>query len=334
MVSRDLAGPVRRALITGVTGQDGGYLAEHLIGLGYQVVGLAHEGDAALGELRARLPDVDVVTGDLRDRDSLVEALEQARPDEVYNLAAFSHPGRSWEQPELCADITGNGVLRLLEAIRSVSAGDPNRIRLCHASSSEIFAASAAPLDESSALGPRSPYGSAKAFAHHVVGNYRDGHGLFACAAILFNHESPRRPPSFVTRKITQAAAAISLGQQGHVTLGNLDVRRDWGHAADYVAAMHLMLQQPGPSDFVVATGRSHSLADLLRIAFAHVGLDDWQSHVRQDPDLLRPVDTPTAVGNATKAAEVLGWKPRRTFETMVREMVDHDLQALSHQPA
>ena len=316
-----------RALITGITGQDGSYLAELLLADGYDVTGLVRDHDPLLPALRQLAPDTQVVAGDLQDQSSLVAALDVAQPDEIYSLAAFSEPARSWQQAELCADITGLGVLRLLEALRTWAGDDLSGVRFCQASSSEIFGrASGGRQDERTPLRPRSPYGTAKAFAHNLTANYREAYQLFGCCAILYNHESPRRSVDFVTRKITRAAASISLGLSSELRLGNLASRRDWGHAADYVRAMALMLRHETPDDYVVASGTTHSLDELLELAFAAVGIGDWAPYVVQDPAFFRPAEPDVLCGDATKARTVLGWVPQRTFEDLVAEMVRADL--------
>jgi GDPmannose 4,6-dehydratase len=320
----------RRSLVTGVTGQDGTYLAQQLLGTGTRVVGLTRAGDELLPAARVLLPEVEFVEGDLQDSASLRRAVEHAQPDEVYNLAAFSEPGRSWEQPELTADISGLGPVRLLEALRHAGLTET---RFCQASSSEAFGRSEAAMqDEATPMRPRSPYGSAKAYAHSMVVNYREGHGMFACNAIFYNHESPRRGDGFVTRKITRGVAAISLGLASEIRLGNLDVQRDWGHAADYVDAMVRMLRHDEPGDYVIASGQLHSLRDFLDAAFAHVGIDDWTDFVVQDPAFFRPIEADPLVGDASRARDVLGWSPTRSFADLVSEMVDHDLHLLKEQ--
>lgn len=323
-----------RALITGVSGQDGSYLAELLLARGDEVYGLARPDDPWLGDRPAGQQDVHPLVGDLTDGASLRAAVAVAAPDEVYSLAALSEPGKSWQQPELTCDVVGTGVLRLLEALRDVGGGDLSGVRVCQASSSEVFGvATGDRQDELTPFRPRSPYGSAKAFAHNLVVNYRQAYGLFGCCAILFNHESPRRSPGFVTRKVTRGVAAISLGRQTELRLGNLDARRDWGHAADYVQAMTLMLAHDTPDDYVVASGSTHSLADLLTAAFGCVGIADWQPHVVQDPALVRPLEPDVLCGDAGKARDVLGWVPRHSFADLVAEMVRHDLDELRQQP-
>jgi len=311
------------ALITGITGQDGSYLAEHLLGLGYRVVGLirrsAEHGNGRIAHLGDR---VELISGDLLDQASLVSALRTAQPDEVYNLAAQSFVPTSWTQPVLTGELTGLGVTRLLESIRQVDPG----VRLFQASSSEMFGkVREVPQTESTPFHPRSPYGVAKAYAHHLTVNYRESFGLYAVAGIMFNHESPRRGLEFVSRKVTDAAARISLGLAQEVRLGNLDAARDWGYAADYVVAMHLMLQQPQPTDFVIATGGTHTVRDLCRIAFEHVGLD-YEAHVVTDPALHRPAEVDHLRGDSSCARERLGWAPTVEFASLIAMMVDADL--------
>ncbi len=325
----------KRALITGLTGQDGHFLATLLVDKGYEVSALVRRTyDPRCDLLRQELPTVRLLEGDLRDAESLLGVIGASQPDEVYNLAGFSAVGLSWQEAELASDVTGMGVLRLLEALRTYTAGDMGKVRFYQASSSEMFGQPLeSPQTEVTAFHPRSPYGVAKAFAHHMTINFRESYGAFACCGILYNHESPRRGSSFVTRKITRGAARISLGLQDELVLGNIDVRRDWGHAADYVQAMWLMLQAERPDDYVVATGVTHSLRDLLEIAFARVGIEDWQGRVRQDPAFFRPADVSELCGDASKARDVLGWSPTRTFEQTVHEMVDADLAAEAAAP-
>jgi GDPmannose 4,6-dehydratase len=307
-----------RALITGITGQDGSYLAELLLERGYEVHGLVRDGSE---EIEA----VHLHRGDLRDQDSLADALNAARPAEVYNLAAASSVAASWEDPALTGEITGLGVARLLEALRTTCP----EARLFHASSNEIFGpARGGSADETTPLAPRTPYGAAKAYAHHLVLGHRDAYGLFCCNGILFNHESPRRGERFVTRKITRGVAAISLGLADELRLGALDPQRDWGYAPDYVEAMWLMLQRGQPQDYVLATGIAHSVRDCVSVAFGHVGLD-WRSHVKLDDAFKRPAEADALVGDASKARRELGWEPRTRFETMIAQMVDHDLALL-----
>ena len=319
---------MRTALITGITGQDGQYLAEVLHDEGYKVYGLIKGQRNPKAEMiTSGLPFVELDEGDLQDLSSLISALEYTQPHEVYNLGAISFVALSFKQAELTANITGLGVLRLLEAIRLVG-GQDNPIRFYQASSSEMFGkVRETPQTELTPLHPRSPYGSAKVFAHHTTVNYRESYGLYTCSGILFNHESPRRGIEFVTRKVTNAVARIQLGVQDHVALGNLDAKRDWGFAGDYVRAMYLMLQQDEPDDFVVATGEAHAVSEFVELAFASVGIDDWESYVRIDPRFFRPAEVDILVGDATKARTTLGWEPKVSFGELVAMMVAHDLE-------
>ena len=319
---------MRTALITGITGQDGQYLAEVLHDEGYKVYGLIKgQRNPKVEMITSGLPFVELVEGDLQDLSSLISALEYTQPHEVYNLGAISFVALSFKQAELTANITGLGVLRLLEAIRLVG-GQDNLIRFYQASSSEMFGkVRETPQTELTPLHPRSPYGSAKVFAHHTTVNYRESYGLYTCSGILFNHESPRRGIEFVTRKVTNAVARIQLGVQDHVALGNLDAKRDWGFAGDYVRAMYLMLQQDEPDDFVVATGEAHAVSEFVELAFASVGIDDWESYVRIDPRFFRPAEVDILVGDATKAKATLGWEPKVSFGELVAMMVAHDLE-------
>jgi GDPmannose 4,6-dehydratase len=321
---------VPTALITGITGQDGLYLAELLLSKGYDVHGLIRGQNNPRRDLVEDLvPDVRLHAGDLTDMSSLIRALRESEPDEVYNLGAISYVAYSWENAALTTDVSGKGVLNLLEAVRLHAGDDPASVRFYQASSSEMFGkVQEVPQRETTLLWPRSPYGVSKVFGHHMTINYRESYGMHASSGILFNHESPRRGHEFVTRKISRAVARISLGLTDHVTLGNLDARRDWGFAGDYVEAMWLMLQQPHGDDFVVATGETHSVRDLLDLAFARVGIDDWTPYVREDPRLRRPAEVDELVGDASKAREVLGWKPRVSFAELVAMMVDADLEA------
>ena len=326
----------RRALITGVTGQDGMYLSELLLAKGYAVHGLVRgQNNPKAATLAEVVPEVVQLTGDLMDLASLQRALAVAQPDEVYNLGAISHVAYSWQNPHLTTDVTGHGVLNLLDATRAYAGADPASVRFYQASSSEMFgAAREVPQRETTLLWPRSPYGVAKVFGHHITINYRESYGMHASSGILFNHESPRRGAEFVTRKISRAVARISLGLQDVVTLGNLAAQRDWGFAGDYVEAMWRMLQQDTPDDYVVATGETHAITDFLDVAFAHVGIDDWTPHVHQDPALLRPAEVDLLVGDATRARERLGWAPRVGFGELVAMMVESDLKeqwALQH---
>jgi GDPmannose 4,6-dehydratase len=319
----------KRALITGITGQDGLYLAELLLGKGYDVYGLVRgQNNPKLPLLQAEFPHVRVLTGDLLDLSSLMRALREAQPDEVYNLGAISFVAYSWENAHLTSDVTGKGVLNMLEATRLYAGDDLGQVRFYQASSSEMFGkVQDVPQRESTLLWPRSPYGVAKVFGHYMTINYRESYGMHASSGILFNHESPRRGPEFVTKKVTQAVARISLGLQESVSLGNLNAKRDWGFAGDYVKAMWLMLQQDSADDYVVATGETHSIRELLDVAFDHVGISDWEQHVFQDPRFFRPAEVDLLVGDSSKAQARMGWQPEVGFEELVRMMVDFDVQ-------
>lgn len=315
----------RRALITGVTGQDGSYLAELLLDKGYEVHGLIRRcSTPSTGRLPEPLREALIFhPGDMTDASSLAAALERSEPDEIYNLAAQSHVGVSFEQPVYTADVIALGTARLLEAVRTLGL----RPRLYQASTSELFGgATTSPQRESTPFAPRSPYAAAKAFAHRLVVLHREAHGLHASNGILFNHESPRRAEGFVTRKITRAVGRIAHGLQEQLVLGNLEARRDWGFAGDYVEAMWRMLQQPSGGDYVVATGHSHSVAELCALAFGCVGLD-WRAHVVTDPTLHRPLEVDEVVGDASRARQRLGWRPTLKFEALVSMMVEADLQ-------
>lgn len=317
-----------RALITGVTGQDGLYLSELLLSKGYEVYGLMRgQNNPKRALVEATVPDVKILTGDLTDLSSLVRALEISQPDEVYNLGAISFVAYSWENAALTSDVTGRGVLNALEAVRLYTHDDPSKIRFYQASSSEMFGkVQAVPQSEDTLLWPRSPYGVAKVFGHYMTINYRESYGMHASSGILFNHESPRRGPEFVTRKVTQAVARISLGIDDSVTLGNLDARRDWGFAGDYVEAMWRMLQQDEADDYVISTNETHSIRELLDLAFAEVGIDDWSSYVKQDPRYMRPAEVDLLIGDSTKARTKLGWEPKVDFPGLVSMMVQSDL--------
>lgn len=317
-----------RALITGITGQDGLYLSEHLLAKGYEVYGLIRgQNNPKLGLVRQTVPDVKLLTGDLLDLSSLLRALEQSQPDEVYNLAAISFVAYSWENAMLTADVTGKGVLNMLEAVRLYAHDDPSKVRFYQASSSEMFGkVQEVPQRESTLLWPRSPYGVAKVFGHYMTINYRESYGMHASSGILFNHESPRRGPEFVTRKVSQAVARIKLGLQDDLTLGNLEAKRDWGYAGDYVDAMWRMLQQDTADDYVVATGETHSIRELLDAAFAVIGVDDWSGYVKQDPRFMRPAEVELLIGDPTKARTALGWEPKVSFAELVTMMVENDL--------
>ena len=317
-----------RAFITGITGQDGQHLAEFLHGKGYEVFGMVKgQNNPRMVQMRDEFSYVEPVPGDLADLPSLVKALEFSQPDEVYNLGAISFVALSFNQAELTANITGLGVLRMLEAIRMVGGAQNNPIRFYQASSSEMFGkVRETPQTEKTPFHPRSPYGCAKVFGHDIVVNYRESYDMFACSGILFNHEGPRRGLEFVTRKVTNSVARIHLGLQQEIVLGNLDSKRDWGFAGDYVKAMWKMLQQDAPDDYVVATGKAYSIEDLVRLAFAEVGIEDWKSYVRQDPKFFRPAEVDLLIGDPSKAREKLGWEPEVQFPELVKMMVANDL--------
>ena len=317
-----------RALITGITGQDGRHLAEFLNSKGYEVFGLVKgQNNPKAESIRDEFPFVQLVPGDLADFSSLVSALEMSQPDEVYNLGAISFVAMSFNQAELTGNITGLGVLRMLEAIRLVGGARKNPIRFYQASSSEMFGkVRETPQTEMTPFHPRSPYGVAKVFAHDITVNYRESYDMFACSGILFNHEGPRRGLEFVTRKITNSVARIKLGLQNELVLGNLEAKRDWGFAGDYVEAMWMMLQQPTPDDFVIATGKAHSIEQLLEVAFTAAEMGDWRKFVRQDQRFFRPAEVDLLIGDATKAKTKLGWQPKVGFETLIQMMVTNDL--------
>jgi GDPmannose 4,6-dehydratase len=319
---------MKRALITGITGQDGRFLAELLNEKGYQVFGLLKgQANPKAEMIRHELPFVELVEGDLTDLSSLVRVMQLAEPDEVYNLAAISFVAMSFQQAELTANVTGTGVLRMLEAIRMVGGAENNPIRFYQASSSEMFGkVRQTPQTEQTPFYPRSPYGCAKVYGHDITVNYRESYDLFACSGILFNHESERRGIEFVTRKITNAAARIKLGLQDQLALGNLDPKRDWGYAGDYVEAMWLMLQQDAPDDYVVATGETYSVREFVQKAFAHAGIEDWEKHVVTDPRFFRPSEVDLLVGDASKAERELGWQRKVSFDDLVAKMVDNDI--------
>jgi GDPmannose 4,6-dehydratase len=327
----------RRALITGITGQDGSYLAEYLLEQGYEVWGMVRgQENPKISAIQALIPDLQLVGGDLLDQGSLISALETVQPDEVYNLGAISFVPVSWSQAELTAEVTGVGVLRMLEAVRIVSgvgrfgaSSGQSTIRFYQASSSEMFGkVRQTPQDELTPFHPRSPYGVAKCYGHYITQNHRESYGLFAVSGILFNHESPRRGVEFVSRKITMSAARIKLGLDSELRLGNLDAQRDWGFAGDYVRAMHMMLQAPEAEDYVVGMGETRSVRELVELAFAAVDLD-WEQYVRTDPRFVRPAEVDVLKADPTKAREQLGWKPTVSFEELVQMMVDADLRQL-----
>ena len=317
----------RRALITGITGQDGSYLAELLLHKGYEVFGMTRRASTEnLERIDHLLDKVTLIQGDLLDPHSLATALRESAPREVYNLAAQSFVPTSWNQPVLTAEFTALGVTRMLEAIRTVDT----ETRLYQASSSEMFGkVREVPQNESTPFHPRSPYGVAKVYGHHISVNYRESYGLFAVSGILFNHESPRRGLEFVTRKISDGAARIKLGLASELRLGNLEAERDWGFAGDYVEAMWLMLQQDEPEDFVVSSGVAHTVRDFARLAFEHAGLD-WEQHIKVDPAFVRPAEVDQLIGDSSKARSKLGWEPNVGFSELVRMMVDADVERLA----
>ena len=317
-----------RALITGITGQDGIYLAELLASKGYEVFGLIRGQNNPKRELvEAAVPEITLLTGDLTDFSSLLRALQVARPDEVYNLGAISFVAYSWDNAQITSDVTGKGVLNILEAIRVWAGADASKVRFYQASSSEMFGkVQEVPQREMTLLWPRSPYGVAKVFGHYMTINYRESYGMHASSGILFNHESPRRGPEFVTRKVSIAVARIALGLQEKIVMGNLDAKRDWGFAGDYVEAMWRMLQQETADDYVVSTGQTHSIRELLDVAFDEVGIADWESRVSQDPRFMRPAEVDLLIGDSEKARTVLRWEPKVSFDQLVRMMVQSDL--------
>ena len=317
---------MKKALITGITGQDGSYLAELLLAKGYQVFGLERRSSTKNRTNIEKIEkDINFISGDLTDQHSLTRAITSSQPDEVYNLAAQSFVKESWEQPEYTGDVTGLGALRVLEAIRQVNP----KIKYYQASSSEMFGrVQESPQNEKTPFYPRSPYGVAKLYAHWITVNYRESYDIFACSGILFNHESERRGLEFVTRKITNAAVKIKLGLQDKLYLGNLDAKRDWGYAPEYVEAMWLMLQQEKPEDFVIATGQAHSVKDFVEVAFGIVDLD-WEKYVEIDDRFKRPTEVYSLVGDASKAKTRLGWQPKVNFSELVKIMVESDLKKL-----
>ena len=322
---------VKNALITGITGQDGSYLAEFLLEKKYKVYGLIRRSSTVNFERISHIQrDIELLSGDLLDQKSLTSALEVSGACEVYNLGAQSFVPVSWDQPMLTGEITGLGTTRLLEAVRSVNPS----ARFYQASTSELFGkAQETPQRESTPFYPRSPYGVSKLYAHWITINYRESYNMYACAGILFNHESPRRGLEFVTRKITHGVAQIKLGREKQLFLGNLDARRDWGYAGDFVRAMWLMLQQDEADDYVISTGSDRTIGDFCRAAFEHVGLD-WQEHVVVDPKFFRPAEVNILLGDSTKAKEKLGWVPEVSFEEMVQMMVDRDLEVVAEKGA
>jgi GDPmannose 4,6-dehydratase len=321
----------KRALITGITGQDGRHLAEFLLKKNYQVYGIIrgqHNPKEVL--ITMEFPKVKLIEADLTDPSSLQRAIGVSRPDEVYNLAAISHVGHSFKNPQLTADVTGKGVLNLLEAIRL--SGRADKVRFYQASTSEMFGGLAynrpdTGYTEEASFHPRSPYGVAKLYGHWITRNYRESYNMYASCGILFNHEGPNRGPEFVTRKISRAVARIKLGLQDDIVLGNLDAKRDWGYAGDYVEGMWLMLQQDKPDDYVLATGETHSIREFLELAFKEIGIDDWKPYVKHDEKFERPAEVDLLLGDPTKAHKVLGWERKVDFPGLVKMMVSHDLE-------
>ena len=319
----------KRALVTGITGQDGPYLAELLLAKGYEVFGLVRgQNNPKFDMVREMLPEVKLLTGDLTDLSSLMRAFRDSQPHEVYNLGAISFVAYSWENAHVTTEVTAKGVLNILEATRLYAGKDPGSVRFYQASSSEMFGkVQQVPQTEQTLLWPRSPYGVAKVFAHYMTINYRESYGMHASSGILFNHESPRRGPEFVTRKVSQAVARIALGLQDTIAMGNLEARRDWGFAGDYVDAMWRMLQQDEADDYVVSTGETYSIRDLLDVAFKRIGVDDWSKHVVQDARFMRPAEVDLLVGDCSKAKDKLGWTPTMGFNELIESMVDNDLE-------
>jgi GDPmannose 4,6-dehydratase len=317
---------VKRALITGITGQDGSYLAEFLLSKGYKVFGTVRRlSTPNIENIRHIQDEVELLSADLLDQSSIAQAISKAEPDEFYNLAAQSFVKASFDQPVLTGEFTGIGVTRVLEAIRTVN----KNIKFYQASSSEMFGkVTETPQKETTRFHPRSPYGVAKVYGHYITLNYRESYDMFACSGILFNHESPRRGIEFVTRKITNAVARIKLGKQEKLELGNMDAKRDWGFAGDYVEAMHLMLQEEKPDDYVIATGETHSVEEFAELAFEAAEISDWKKYIVSDsPDFLRPAEVDYLIGDASKAEKALGWKPKTSFKELVSMMVNADLE-------
>lgn len=320
---------MKKAIVTGANGQDGSYLSELLISKGYKVAGIVRRSSTNnLLNLKGVLNEenFNVYYGDVTDLPSIINIVEAVQPDEFYNLAAMSFVGESWNEPVLSAQVTGMGCLNCLEALR-IKKPD---CKFYQASTSELFGkVKEMPQTEKTSFNPRSPYGVAKAFAHYATVNYRESYNMFACAGILMNHESERRGMEFVTRKITNGVAQIHLGLTDHITLGNIDAKRDWGYAPDFVKAMYLMLQQEKPDDYIIATGQTRTIKDLLDIAFKIIGIKDWSKYVKQDPKLIRPAEVDILLGDATKAKNVLGWKPETPFQKMIEKMVLNDIEIL-----
>ena len=318
---------MKTAFITGISGMDGSHLADLLLTKGYKVYGMERR-SSAINNINTKHLDntITILNGDMTDQNSLLRCLKESNPDEVYNLAAQSFVGESWNTPEQTSNVTGLGVLRMLEAIREFNP----KIKFYQASSSEMFGRMVEnPATEVTPFYPRSPYGVSKLYGHWITKNYRESYDMFACSGILFNHESERRGIEFVTRKITDGVAKIKLGLADHITLGNLDAKRDWGYAPDYVEAMWMMLQQETPEDYVIATGETHSIREFLDVAFSHVGIDDWSSYIKQDPRFMRPAEVDVLRGDYTKAELEMEWVPQTKFKDLVGKMVDNDLKLL-----
>ena len=318
---------MKTALITGISGMDGSHLADFLLEKGYKVYGMERRSSYVNNINTKHLEDqVTILTGDMTDQNSLFRCLKESNPDEVYNLAAQSFVGESWNTPEQTSNVTGLGVLRVLEAIREFNP----KIKFYQASSSEMFGRMVEnPANENTPFYPRSPYGVSKLYGHWITKNYRESYDMYACSGILFNHESERRGIEFVTRKISDGVAKIKLGLSDHITLGNLDAERDWGYAPDYVEAMWLMLQQDTPDDYVIATGEKHSIRDFLEASFNYIGINDWESYVKQDARFMRPAEVDVLRGDYTKANKELNWTPKTSFNELVKIMVDNDLKLL-----
>ena len=318
---------MKTALITGISGMDGSHLADFLLEKGYKVYGMERRSSYVNNINTKHLEDqVTILTGDMTDQNSLFRCLKESNPDEVYNLAAQSFVGESWNTPEQTSNVTGLGVLRVLEAIREFNP----KIKFYQASSSEMFGRMVEnPANENTPFYPRSPYGVSKLYGHWITKNYRESYDMYACSGILFNHESERRGIEFVTRKISDGVAKIKLGLSDHITLGNLDAERDWGYAPDYVEAMWLMLQQNTPDDYVIATGEKHSIRDFLEASFNYIGINDWESYVKQDARFMRPAEVDVLRGDYTKANKELNWTPKTSFNELVKIMVDNDLKLL-----
>ena len=326
---------MKKALITGITGMDGSHLADFLLEKGYEVYGLERRSST---KNRVNIKHIEnkinLIEGDLTDQMSLARCLKAVRPDEIYNLAAQSFVGESWNTPEQTSNVNGLGTLRMLEAIREFSADNSllyeKSVRFYQASTSEMFGkVQETPQTENTPFYPRSPYGVSKLYAHWITKNYRESYGMFACSGILFNHESERRGIEFVTRKITDGIARIHLGLQDHISLGNLDAKRDWGYSPDYVEAMWLMLQQDTPDDYVISTGKTYSIKEFLNYAFNHIGVTDWEKYIKQDPRYMRLAEVDLLCGDSTKAYEKLGWEPKTDLVTMIGKMVDNDIKLI-----